>query len=252
MFTSRAEFRLHLRIDNADRRLTPHGRRVGLITDAAWADFQAKQQRLEAMKQLLERTKLTSTMLEKRIRSTWGQPPSSVQRSEAPRVATTSISPPSASRWPNSSSAPKSPSNNSVPVLRELAPEFLRSSKIPRTPRNLWLRFLPRPQRTQIRRNRNQVRRLPPPAAARHRPPEKGRAAPHPRMVRLPLGQRPLPRNAGKTAQDPPPHPGPGLAHPGRDSRRRFAGQRLHRNPGQTPRAGGQSVVLKETELFGM
>ena len=62
MFTSRAEFRLHLRIDNADRRLTPHGRRVGLISDAAWADFEAKQQRMEAMKQLLERTKLTGVM----------------------------------------------------------------------------------------------------------------------------------------------------------------------------------------------
>ncbi len=62
MFTSRAEFRLHLRIDNADRRLTPHGRRVGLISDAAWADFEAKQQRVEAMKQLLERTKLTGIM----------------------------------------------------------------------------------------------------------------------------------------------------------------------------------------------
>ena len=65
MFTSRAEFRLHLRIDNADRRLTPHGRRVGLINDAAWADYLAKQQRLETMKELLEKIKLTLAMSEK-------------------------------------------------------------------------------------------------------------------------------------------------------------------------------------------
>jgi tRNA uridine 5-carboxymethylaminomethyl modification enzyme len=63
MFTSRAEFRLHLRIDNADRRLTPHGRRIGLISDPAWTDFLAKQQRLEGMKELLVKTKLTSAML---------------------------------------------------------------------------------------------------------------------------------------------------------------------------------------------
>src|SRR5437870_10351447 len=53
MFTSRAEYRLLLRHDNADRRLTPIGRRIGLISDDAWNRLQRKEREIAELGELL-------------------------------------------------------------------------------------------------------------------------------------------------------------------------------------------------------
>jgi tRNA uridine 5-carboxymethylaminomethyl modification enzyme len=68
MFTSRAEYRLSLRHDNADRRLTPPGRRIGLVDQSRWQRFEQKSAEIERLTGLLATARSGDTAMLKLLR----------------------------------------------------------------------------------------------------------------------------------------------------------------------------------------
>jgi tRNA uridine 5-carboxymethylaminomethyl modification enzyme len=93
MFTSRAEHRLHLRSDNADERLTPIGREIGLVDEDRWARFAARREAVELGLDLLRQSRMDGALA-----SDWLRRPDNTWDSLAQRLPAAEPIPPDVAR----------------------------------------------------------------------------------------------------------------------------------------------------------
>jgi tRNA uridine 5-carboxymethylaminomethyl modification enzyme len=213
MFTSRAEFRLHLRIDNADRRLTPYGRRLGLINDAAWAEYEQKQARMGALERLLTSSKVDPEKLQ---RASLGSLPATAGLTWAQLL--------------------KRPEVTIEPLLAALRDDLLHDPLLAEFAAGPVQNPEARSPELERSEMRNEARAVETEIKFAgyleqqkvHRASQGRRVRHHSRLARVRRHQRPLPRDARNPRPHPPNDHRPGQPHSRRHTRRPHLGPRVN------------------------